>query len=109
MSWIPIGNYDNRWKGKMDGQGHTISNLYIKTAQDYVGLFGYTDGATIQDFIFDNAKVENVSTTNANTYYTGILAGSAHGYSPSHIKGIKTTKNCTVIGQENTGVLDQPK
>ena len=103
LSWIPIGNYDNRWKGKMDGQGHTISNLYIKTAQDYVGLFGYTDGATIQDFIFDNAKVENVSTTNANTYYTGILAGSAHGYSPSHIKGIKTTKNCTVIGQENTG------
>ena len=103
LSWIPIGNYDNRWKGKMDGQGHTISNLYIKTAQDYVGLFGYTDGATIQDFIFDNAKVENVSTTNANTYYTGILAGSAHGYSPSHIKGIKTTKNCAVIGQENTG------
>ena len=103
LSWIPIGNYDNRWKGKMDGQGHTIPNLYIKTAQDYVGLFGYTDGATIQDFIFDNAKVENVSTTNANTYYTGILAGSAHGYSPSHIKGIKTTKNCAVIGQENTG------
>ena len=103
LSWIPIGNYYNRWKGNMDGQGHTISNLYIKTAQDYVGLFGYTDGATIQDLIFDNAKVENVNTTNANTYYTGILAGSAHGYSPSHIKGIKTTKNCTVIGQEDTG------
>lgn len=103
LSWIPIGNYYNRWKGNMNGQGHTISNLYIKTAQDYVGLFGYTDGATIQDLIFDNAKVENVNTTNANTYYTGILAGSAHGYSPSHIKGIKTTKNCTVIGQEDTG------
>ena len=97
LSWIPIGNYNNKWKGKMDGQGHTISHLYIKTAQKYVGLFGYTDGATIQDLIFDNAKVEN------DTYYTGILAGSAYGYSPSHIKGIKTTKNCTVIGQENTG------
>lgn len=103
LSWIPIGNYSNRWKGNMDGQEHTISHLYIKTAQKYVGLFGYTDGATIQDLIFDNAKVENVSTTNANTDYTGILAGSAYGYSPSHIKGIKTTKNCTVIGQENTG------
>ena len=103
LSWLPIGNDVYRWKGKMDGQGHTISNLYIKTAQNYVGLFGYTDGATIQDLIFDNAKVENVSTTNANTYYTGILAGSAYGYSPSHIKGIKTTKNCTIIGQENTG------
>ncbi|WP_417163483.1 hypothetical protein [Segatella sp.] len=103
LSWIPIGYVNNSWKGNMDGQGHTISHLYIKTAQKYVGLFGYTDGATIQDLIFDNAKVENVSTTNANTYYTGILAGSAYGYSPSHIKGIKTTKNCTVIGQENTG------
>ena len=103
LSWIPIGNNDNRWKGNMDGQGHTISHLYIKTAQDLVGLFGYTDGATIQDLIFDNAKVENVSTTGMNTLYTGILAGRAYGDSPLHIKGIKTTNNCTVIGQEGTG------
>jgi hypothetical protein len=88
----------------MDGQGHTISNLYIKTAQKNVGFFGYTnDGATIQDLIFDNAKVENVSTTNKKANYTGILAGYAYGDSPSHIKGIKTTNNCTVIGQDNTG------
>ena len=103
LSWLPIGNDNNRWKGNMDGQGHTISNLYIKTAQNHVGLFGYTDGATIQDLIFDNAKVENVSTTGTKTDYTGILAGKAYGDSPSHIKGIKTTNNCTVIGQEYTG------
>ena len=105
LSWIPIGNGDNHWTGKMDGQGHTISHLYIKTAQNYVGLFGYIDGATIQDLIFDNAKVENVNTTGTNTSYTGILVGYAYAYpdSPAHIKGIKTTKNCTVIGQEDTG------
>ena len=103
LSWIPIGNYYNRWKGNMHGQGHTISNLYIKTAQNYVGLFGYTERATIQDLIFDYAKVENVNTTNTNTLYTGILAGYADGVSPSHIRGIKTTNNCTVIGQEDTG------
>ena len=99
LSWIPIGNNDNRWKGNMNGQGHTISHLYIKTAQDYVGLFGYTVDATIQDLTFDYAKVENVSTR------TGILAGYAFAYSnsPAHIKGIKTTKNCTVIGQYRTG------
>ena len=97
FSWIPIGNNDKRWKGNMDGQGHTISHLYIKTAQNYVGLFGYTDGATIQNIIFDNVKVENV------TLYTGILAGYACGDSPSHIKGIKTTNNCTLIGQDGTG------
>ena len=103
LSWLPIGNDNNRWKGNMDGLGHTISNLYIKTAQNYVGLFGYTDGATIQDLIFDYAKVENVNTTGKNTLNTGILAGYASAYSKSHIKGIKTTNNCTVIGQEYTG------
>ena len=103
LSWIPIGYVNNSWSGNMDGQGHTISHLYIKTAQNFVGLFGYTYGATIQDLIFDYAKVENVSTTNANASYTGILAGYAYGDSPSHIKGIKTTNNCTVIGQEITG------
>lgn len=103
LSWIPIGNDNYRWEGKMDGQGHTISNLYIKTAQNYVGLFGFTDGATIQDLIFDNAKVENVNTTGTNTSYTGILAGNAYGDSPAHIKSIKTTNNCTVIGQNDTG------
>ena len=103
LSWIPIGNYSNRWEGNMDGQGHTISNLYIKTAQNFVGFFGCIEDATIQDLIFDNAKVENVSTTNKKAKYTGILAGYAYGDSPSHIKGIKTTNNCTVIGQDNTG------
>ena len=104
LSWIPIGSGDIRWTGDMYGQGHTISNLYIKTAQDYVGLFGYTEFATIQDLIFDNAKVENVSTTNTNTKNTGILTGFAYAYeNEDHIKGIKTTNNCTVIGQQNTG------
>ena len=97
LSWLPIGNSYDRWKGNMDGQGHTISHLYIKTAQIYVGLFGYTEDATIQNLTFDYAKVENVSTC------TGILAGYACGDSPSHIKGIKTTNNCTLIGQRVTG------
>ena len=105
LSWLPIGNDNNRWKGNMDGQGHTISNLYIKTAQNHVGLFGFTEGATIQDLIFDYAKVDNVNTTGTKTMYTGILAGYAYAStnSPAHIKGIKTTNNCTVIGQEDTG------
>ena len=106
LSWIPVGNLDNPWKGNMDGQAHTISHLYIKTTQNDVGLFGCIEDATIQDLIFDNAKVENVSTTNTNTVCTGILAGCANAYVNSysaHIKSIKTTVNCTVIGQDETG------
>lgn len=106
LSWIPVGNFDNPWKGNMDGQGYTISNLYIKTAQSNVGLFGCIEDATIQDLIFDTAKVENVNTIYKNTFCTGILAGFARAYVhsyPAHIKGIKTTDNCTVIGQVRTG------
>ena len=44
-----------------------------------------------------------MNTTGTNTSYTGILAGNAYGDSPAHIKGIKTTNNCTVIGQNDTG------
>lgn len=106
LSWIPVGNFDNPWKGNMDGQGYTISNLYIKTAQSNVGLFGCIEDATIQDLIFDTAKVENVNTIYNKTFHTGILAGFARAYDhsyPAHIKGIKTTDNCTVIGQVRTG------
>ena len=39
-SWTPIGNYSNKYTGKFDGQGHTISGLYNNTGTSYVGLFG---------------------------------------------------------------------
>ena len=105
LSWVPIGTANKPYKGTFDGNNKTITNLYIKTAKNNVGFFCMTMGATIQDLIFDNAKVENVSTTYEKTLVTGILAGYAYAdtNSPSHIKGIKTTKNCTVIGQNVTG------
>lgn len=105
LSWIPIGNAQNRWKGKMYGQKHTISNLYIKSAQDYVGLFGYIENAIIQDIIFNNAQVENVSETGKETQYTGTLAGYVrYAYNNIYvIKGIRTTTDCKVTGQTSTG------
>ena len=107
LSWVPIGTANKPYQGTFDGNNKTITNLYIKTktAQNNVGFFCMTRGATIQDLIFDNAKVENVSTTYTKALCTGILAGYAYAdtNSPSHIKGIKTTKNCTVIGQNDTG------
>ena len=105
LSWVPIGTANKPYKGTFDGNNKTITNLYIKTAHNDVGFFCMIMGATIQDLIFDNAKVENVSTTYTKTLCTGILAGGSDAGTnpPSHIKGIKTTKNCTVIGQNDTG------
>ncbi|OCL82468.1 MBG domain-containing protein [Arcobacter porcinus] len=46
----PLGNHSNAFIGTFDGLGHTISNLYIyRISTNYVGLFGYINGATIKN------------------------------------------------------------
>ena len=40
--WTPIGGESASFKGTFDGQGHSISGLYINRPEaDYQGLFGY--------------------------------------------------------------------
>jgi hypothetical protein len=46
--WSPIGNMTTKFTGNYNGNGHTISNLFIdRTGDTRVGLFGETEGATI--------------------------------------------------------------
>ena len=91
LSWTPIGNSEeNQYQGTFDGNGKTISNLYINATSDYTGFFGYADAGSIKNITFDNAKVKNT-----NNDYTGILAG---GVKSCMIENIKTLDNCTVEG-----------
>lgn len=39
--WTPIGTASNPYTGTFDGNGHTVSGIYINTSEDYQGLFGY--------------------------------------------------------------------
>lgn len=49
MQWIPIGNKNNPFKGHYDGDGHSITNLYINaTSTSEIGLFGYITDAEIK-------------------------------------------------------------
>ena len=48
-SWTPIGTTSYKFAGTFDGQGHTISGLYVNNYNNYVGLFGYANGATIKN------------------------------------------------------------
>lgn len=94
LSWEPIGNsFSCKFRGSFDGNGKTISNLYIKTNKIYTGFFGYTSNGTIKNITFKNAKVENIN------YYTGILAG----YLSSTTTNIKTLSDCIVTGDNLTG------
>ena len=47
-NWIPIGNYSENedfvFRGVFDGDGHTISDLYISSDCAYQGLFGMYEG-----------------------------------------------------------------
>ena len=95
LSWTPIGNFDNNYQGTFDGNGKTISNLYINATSDIAGFFGYLAGGNIKNITFDNAKVNSTG-----IYYTGILAG----YAGSCIfENIKTLGNCSVEGKQITG------
>ena len=65
----PIGDGGNSFTGDLDGQGFTISDLYIsRDTEDNVGLFGYVDEGVIRNLVFENLLVRGGS-------YTGGLIG----------------------------------
>ena len=85
QGWQPVGNSSSAcFKGILEGNGKTISGLWInRGSTDYVGLFGYTDGATV-----NNLKVIDASIVGKE--YTGGIAG----YSVS-----TTFNGCSFIGE----------
>ena len=95
LSWTPIGNYSKQYQGTFDGNGKTIRNLFISSTSNEIGFFGYAADCRIKNITFDNAKVKG----NDNSS-TGILAGYAGS---CVIENIKTTRNCSVEGNYETG------
>ena len=95
LSWTPIGNYSKQYQGTFDGNGKTIRNLFISSTSNEIGFFGYAADCRIKNITFDNAKVKG----NDNSS-TGILVGYAGS---CVIENIKTTGNCSVEGQYETG------
>ncbi|MFI3287964.1 MAG: fimbrillin family protein [Rikenellaceae bacterium] len=68
--WTPIGNKDAKFSGNFDGDGHTISGIYVYSSDDNVGLFGYTDKASIS-----NLSISGTITSSGD--YVGGLVGCA--------------------------------
>ena len=70
--WTPIGNTEeNAFTGTFDGDGHKITNIYIDTASEYQGLFGYNKG-TIKNVGMESGTIK----ANGNT---GSIAGHNSG------------------------------
>ena len=81
LSWTPISdaNKNINWRGFFDGDGHTISNLYINSQSSYQGLFGYISGLSYPENVrsaIKNVVFENVNVKGTANY--GALAGYAY-------------------------------
>ena len=53
FQWTPIGYYNSNsdyqcFGGYFDGNSHIVSGLYINSATNRVGFFGYTNGASVE-------------------------------------------------------------
>ena len=79
-NWTPIG-YWQTFNGTFDGQGHTISNLkHHGTEEDcYVGLFGYTENATIKNLTINNVDLKLVGNASWAGGHMGALVGNIEG------------------------------
>ena len=81
-SWTPIGSSTVPYTGSFDGQGHTISGLYVH-GSSYIGLFGATDtGCTLTGITLEDVYV-------VGTTYVGALGGYI---------GSTTLTDCSVSG-----------
>ena len=113
VSWTPIGNDANQFKGNFDGSGHKISGLYINSTSDYQGLFGYVGrGGTVQNLGVDGTVngiyyvggvVGRNDGTITNCYNTGDVSGGSEGLFAGGVVG--DNSNGTVTNCRNTGTV----
>ncbi len=88
-NFLPIGRIDGinkfPFSGTFDGKGNTIDYIYNKNdiRKDYIGLFGYTDGATITNFTLMSEKGSGKISGND---YVGFVVGYAKNSTISDVK-----------------------
>ena len=73
-SWKAIGSKSKPFVGTFDGQGHTISGIYLNTSDQYAGLFAYISKPTN-----GTATVQNLKLINSYFETTGADCGSIAG------------------------------
>jgi len=92
----PVGTSTTPFTGSLDGQGYTISDLFINRTTTYVGLFGYT-GSSIS---INNITLENVYIRTTQDYSGGFIGRAQNPGSMSncHVTGY-------IEGQDYVGGL----
>lgn len=104
--WTPIGLTGDAagFQGTFDGNGKTISNLYIDLTKERkyqsAGLFGSARDGVIKNFTVNNATIKYLDNVGNTSNGIGVVVGSAQfGLT---IEGV-TVKNVTVEGNRRVG------
>ena len=104
--WTPIGTNSNEYTGTFDGNGHTISGLYIDITANDQGLFGYLSG-TVQNLsvsgtVSGGEDVGGVVGQNGGRITDCDFTGSVSG-SGNRVGGVVGLNSGTVKNCYNTG------
>ena len=70
----PVGSYTSPFEGNFYGNRHTLRNMRISSDENYVGVFGYTQGAVIRELNVLSCRIYSSSATG-----TGGIAGYVSG------------------------------
>ena len=97
-SWLPIGNSSTPYTGVFDGQGHTISNLVVKTGKSYSGLFGNTSNATIKNFRINGSITVSEGTSEHGTIGYASTTAITNVHSALNITTSKANADTKHIG-----------
>lgn len=90
--WEPIGNSSTQFTGNFNGNGHTISNLYIyRPATSYTGLFGATNLSELTTIKLIDFNIQGRD-------YTGGLVGNGFDTNISHIYFEGTVAGANFVG-----------
>lgn len=80
--WYPIGfksGSGTPFAGTFDGQGHTISGVYVSGANN-LGLFGKVDAiGTLKNFRLENSYITTTSDRDGKNVFVGTIVGSGGG------------------------------
>ena len=86
----PIGDKVNYFLGTFDGQGHVIRNLALRGSVENVGLFGYSNGATIRIIVMDSScsVVSSFTDSVESAFVGGVVGYCTAGDAPRIIESI---------------------
>lgn len=103
QGWLPVGTESAPFKGVLDGNGRTISGLWIaRSSADYVGLFGYVARATIKSLNIKDVDIVG----NQNV---GVLSGYSEDVTINHISLTGKIKGNMSVGGCIGASLDSPE